>query len=58
MEERAARRDEKRAREDSPEMVKLIGGGDVMGGDDSFAAAKARHVTTGPGCRIKAGCRG
>ena len=44
MEARAARRDDKRAREDSPEMVKLIGGGDVMGGDDSFAAAKARRA--------------
>ena len=48
MEARAARRDEKRARDDSPEMNKLIGGGDVMGGDDSFAAAKARRVQTRP----------
>ena len=44
MEARAARRQDKRAREDSPEMNKLIGGGDVMGGDDSFSAAKARHA--------------
>lgn len=29
-------------REASPEMAGMFGGGDVMGGDDSFAAAKAR----------------
>jgi hypothetical protein len=57
VEARAARRDDKRAREDSPEMVKLIGGGDVMGGDDSFAAAKARRVNPGPGHAVKAGVR-
>ena len=51
MEARAARRQDKRAREDSPEMVKLIGGGDVMGGDDSFAAAKARRASVRPGRR-------
>jgi len=44
VETRVARRQDARAREESPEMVKLIGGGDVMGGDDSFAAAKARRV--------------
>jgi len=44
VEARVARRQDARAREESPEMVKLIGGGDVMGGDDSFAAAKARHA--------------
>ena len=44
VEARVARRQDARAREESPDMVKLIGGGDVMGGDDSFAAAKARHA--------------
>lgn len=44
MEARAGRREEKRAREESPEITKLPGGGNVMGGDDSFAAARARFV--------------
>lgn len=42
VEKRIARREAARAREDSPEMLRVTGGGDVMGGDDSFAAAKAR----------------
>ena len=42
VEKRAARRDAAKEREQSPEMNKLPGGGDIMGGDDSFAAAKAR----------------
>ncbi len=37
-----ARREAARAREDSPELMRVTGGGDVMGGGDSFAAAKAR----------------
>lgn len=43
LEKKALRRDEMRERErgGSPEMTRLIGGGDIMGGDDSFAAAKA-----------------
>ncbi|KAK9830029.1 hypothetical protein WJX72_009298 [[Myrmecia] bisecta] len=43
LEKKAARREAAKAREDSPDLVKLPGGGDVMGGDDSFAAAKARQ---------------
>lgn len=42
VEARIGRREEKRAREESPEITKLPGGGNVMGGDDSFAAARAR----------------
>ena len=42
VEARVARREEKRAREDSPEITRLPGGGNVMGGDDSFAAARAK----------------
>lgn len=45
VEKRMARREAARAREDSPEMMRVTGGGDVMGGDDSFAAAKAREAT-------------
>lgn len=37
-----ARREEARAREDSPDLVPVTGGGNIMGGDDSFQAAKAR----------------
>ena len=43
-EKAALRREERRAREDSPEMNTMIGGGSVMGGDDSFAAHKARQA--------------
>ena len=46
-EARAGRREEKRAREESPEINKLPGGGSVMGGDDSFAAARARCGLSG-----------
>ena len=42
LEQKAARREAAKEREQSPEMSKLPGGGDIMGGDDSFAAAKAR----------------
>ena len=42
VEARLARREEARAREDSPDLVPVTGGGDLMGGDDSFQAAKAR----------------
>lgn len=42
VEARLARREEARAREDSPDLVPVAGGGSIMGGDDSFAAAKAR----------------
>lgn len=42
VEARAARREAARAREDSPPLMRVTGGGDIMGGDDSFAAAKAR----------------
>ena len=41
LEQKAARREA--AREASPEMTKLPGGGDIMGGDDSIAAARARY---------------
>lgn len=43
LEKKAARREEAREREFSPEMNRLIGGGDVMGGDDSFEAARQRE---------------
>ena len=36
-----ARREAARERDASPDLVKLPGGGDVMGGGDSFAAARA-----------------
>lgn len=44
VEARMARREEARAREDSPDTVPVTGGGSIMGGDDSFEAAKARQV--------------
>ena len=40
IDQKVARREA--AREASPEMLRLPGGGDVMGGDDSLAAARAR----------------
>lgn len=43
LEKKAARREAARAREDSPDQVRLPGGGDVWG-DDSFAAAKEREA--------------
>lgn len=44
MEARIARREDARARDTSPDVAHLPGGGDAMGlgGDDSFAAAKQR----------------
>jgi len=42
MDQKMARREAARERDASPEITKLPGGGDVMGGDDSLAAAKAR----------------
>lgn len=44
VEARLARREEARAREDSPDTLPVTGGGNIMGGDDSFEAAKARQV--------------
>eukprot|EP00195_Chlamydomonas_chlamydogama_P006780 CAMPEP_0202905990 /NCGR_PEP_ID=MMETSP1392-20130828/36933_1 /ASSEMBLY_ACC=CAM_ASM_000868 /TAXON_ID=225041 /ORGANISM="Chlamydomonas chlamydogama, Strain SAG 11-48b" /LENGTH=353 /DNA_ID=CAMNT_0049594321 /DNA_START=32 /DNA_END=1093 /DNA_ORIENTATION=- len=44
VEKRVARREEAKARESSPDRAFLPGGGDMMGGDDSFAAAKAREA--------------
>ncbi|KAL6754886.1 hypothetical protein V8C86DRAFT_2689411 [Haematococcus lacustris] len=41
VEKRIARREESKAREGSPDTVRLPGGGDVYGGDTSLAAAKA-----------------
>mmetsp|Transcript_36864 Transcript_36864/g.94261 ORF Transcript_36864/g.94261 Transcript_36864/m.94261 type:complete len:312 (-) Transcript_36864:429-1364(-) len=43
LEKKAARREDARQRDTSPEMNRLIGGGDIMGGDDSFQAAKMRE---------------
>ena len=43
LEKKAARREAAKEREQSPDISKLPGGGDIMGGDDSFAAAKARY---------------
>lgn len=42
LEQKAARREAAKEREQSPDISKLPGGGDIMGGDDSFAAAQAR----------------
>jgi hypothetical protein len=42
VEARHARREAARAREESPEMNRMPGGGDVMGGGDSLAAARER----------------
>jgi hypothetical protein len=39
-----ARREAAREREASPDLVKLPGGGDILGGDDSLEAAKARFL--------------
>lgn len=44
LEKKAARREAVKARDGSPDLASLPGGGDVMGGDDTFAAAKARYV--------------
>jgi hypothetical protein len=41
--ERVARRQLEKERETSPDVATLAGGGDVMGGSDSFAAAVARQ---------------
>ncbi len=43
LEKKAASREAAKEREQSPDISKLPGGGDIMGGDDSFAAAKARY---------------
>lgn len=43
LEKKAARREAAKERDQSPEINKVPGGGDIMGGDDSFAAAKARY---------------
>ena len=43
LEKKDARREAAKEREQSPDTSKLPGGGDIMGGDDSFAAAKARY---------------
>lgn len=40
---RAARRADARDRDASPDVARVAGGGDVMGGDDSFQAARARE---------------
>lgn len=50
-----ARREAARDREGSPELLRLAGGGDVMGGggDDSFAAAKARWGLVGAGVSMQ-----
>lgn len=37
-------REDAKARDASPDNVRLPGGGDIYGGEDSFAAAKARRV--------------
>ena len=39
-----ARREAAKERDASPDILKLPGGGDVMGGDDSLEAARARFV--------------
>ena len=44
LEKKAARREAAKDREASPDVARLPGGGDPMGGDDSFAAAKARRA--------------
>ena len=45
IEERAARRQLGKERDQSPDLQKLPGGGDIMGGDDDdLAAAKARQA--------------
>ncbi len=45
VEKRMARREAARERESSPVMDRLPGGGgDIMGGEDSFAAARARYL--------------
>ncbi|KAK9819276.1 hypothetical protein WJX81_004655 [Elliptochloris bilobata] len=41
VDQKVARQEAARDREASPDLVKLPGGGDIMGGDDSYAAARA-----------------
>ncbi len=43
LEKKAVRREQARTRGESPDLVAVTGGGNIMGGDDSFAAAKARQ---------------
>ncbi|KAF5829590.1 hypothetical protein DUNSADRAFT_15872 [Dunaliella salina] len=45
IEERIGRREDAKAREASPDTVRLPGGGDIYGGDDSIAAARAREAS-------------
>ncbi|CAL8471137.1 g10679 [Coccomyxa elongata] len=44
IEKKMARREAAKERDASPDIVKLPGGGDVMGGDDSLEAARAREA--------------
>lgn len=46
IENKIARREVAKAREASPELTHLPGGGDVMGGGDSFQAARARYMSS------------
>lgn len=47
MDQKMARREAAKDREASPAMTRLPGGGDIMGGDDSLAAARARYAMIG-----------
>lgn len=47
IEKKIAAREERRMAADSPERARLDGGGSIMGGGDSFAAAKARCAGLG-----------
>eukprot|EP00891_Asterochloris_glomerata_P003603 jgi/Astpho2/3603/Aster-x1157 len=46
IEQRIARREAAKERDQSPELLKLPGGGDIMGGDDSFSSAQASDLGT------------
>lgn len=46
IEKKMARREAAKEREASPDLIKLPGGGDIFGGDDSLEAAKARWAVS------------
>ena len=50
IEKRMARREDARARDASPDLAHIPGGGDMYGGDDSFAAARNRQTTLLSSC--------
>lgn len=58
VEKRIARREDARAREASPDVAVIPGGGDMYGGDDSFAAARSRWFSVNAMGRFRGVRRG